>query len=73
MNEVTFFIWYMYNRWSLGEATMLFDDNLGEHIFNKWLWYKDNVIDYNLKWYSELDNFCKDKIYKRANEIYSKS
>ncbi|MBO7731849.1 MAG: hypothetical protein J6S67_04835 [Methanobrevibacter sp.] len=71
MNEVTYFMWYIYNRWSHSESIMLFGENLGEHIFEKWMWYRRQSLD-SLMWYSELDNECRQKIVDRANEIYGK-
>ena len=50
---------------------MLFGENLGEHIFEKWMWYRRQSLD-SLMWYSELDNECRQKIVDRANEIYGK-
>ncbi len=70
MNEVTYFMWYMYNRWSKEEAILLFGNNLGEHIFSKWCHHRQGLGD--LYWYSELDNECRQKVVDRANEIYGK-
>ena len=64
-NTVTKFMWYMFNKWSLKEATTLFGDNLGKHIFTKWLDDNDDLF-----WYGSLDIECRDKIVERAKEIY---
>lgn len=71
MNEVTKFMWYMYNKWTRDEAVNLFGEDLGLHIWNKYLEIYDTTADYNLAWYSELDNECRQTIVNRANEIYS--
>lgn len=66
-NEVTNFMYYMYNKWCIGEAKKIFGDNLGEHIFSKWIEHRKD----QLYWYSELDTSCRQKIVNRANEIYN--
>ena len=71
MNEVTNFMLYIYNKWSQSEAIRVFGDDLGLHIWNKWLKSRERGVD-TLFWYSELDNDCKDKLVFRANEIYNK-
>lgn len=64
-NTVTKFMWYMYNKWSIQEATLLFGESLGKHIYCKRLEH-----DEILKWYSSLDIECRDRIVNRAKEIY---
>ena len=66
MNEVTKFMFYIYNKWNEYEAEKIFGKDLGKHIWNKWINRSDS-----LRWYSELDNECKQKLVDRANEIYS--
>lgn len=68
-NEVTNFLYYMYNKWCIGEAKKVFGDNLGEHLFSKWVHHRNGLGD--LYWYSELDDTCRTKIVERANEIYN--
>ena len=65
MNEVTKFMFYIYNRWNEYEAAKVFGDDLGAHIWSKWLDRTDSLL-----WYSELDNECKQKLVDRANELY---
>lgn len=65
MNEVTRFMWYMYNHWSHNEAVALFGRNLGEHIYNKYLECGDTLL-----WYAELDGDCRQTIVDRANATY---
>jgi truncated hemoglobin YjbI len=67
-NEVTNFMYYIFNKWTVAEARCLFGDPLGEHIFSKWC---DCMPD-ALSWYAELDNRCKQMLVDRANEIYNK-
>lgn len=69
-NEVTNFMYYMYSNWCIGEAKKVFGDNLGEHIFAKWVHHRSGLGD--LFWYSELDDVRRNKIVARANEIYGK-
>lgn len=69
-NQVTDFMYYMYNRWSLDESKMLFGDNLGQHIYDKWLHHKQGSGG-DLYWYSELDRDCRNKLVARAVEVYS--
>ena len=69
-NEVTNFMYYMYNRWGLDEAKDVFGDNLGEHLFSKWLHYRHYTHSGDLYWYSEHKNKNRNKIVARANEIY---
>lgn len=69
MNEVTKFMFYLFNRWDKSEAIQIFGDNLGRHIYGKWLWCRENGAD-QLVWYAELDRECQNKLVARANEIY---
>ena len=59
---------YVYNKWGINEAHLLFGKNLGDHIFGKWI---EHLSD-KLYWYAELDNECRQKIVDRANELYNK-
>lgn len=70
MKTVKNFIWYMYNRWNEYEASRIFGKDLGNHIFNKWVEYRENVRDYTVEWFMALDKECQTKIIERANEIY---
>ena len=67
MNEVTNFMFYLYNKWNEYEADSVFGKDLGHHIWNKWINRSDSLL-----WYSDLDNQCKQKLVDRANEIYAK-
>ena len=68
MNEVTNFMYYMYNRWNFDECVSLFGERLGKHIWEKF----ERRIPDTLLWYSDLDNDCRRKLVDRANEIYAK-
>ena len=70
MNEVTNFMYYMYNRWGKDEATSVFGEDLGNHIYGKWCRYIENGMG-DLYWYAELDSKCRQKVVDRANEIYA--
>lgn len=67
-NEVTNFMYYLYNKWNIYEAKRLFGEDLGAHIWQKYLECGSAV----LYWYAELDSECKQKLVDRANEIYNK-
>ena len=71
-NEVTNFMFYLFNRWSKEEAIRLYGNNLGNHIFNKWVEKHEYSNDITMSWYSDLDNECRRKIVDRANELYNK-
>lgn len=61
-NQVSSFLYYMFNAWSLGEAITVFGNTLGHHVYDKYIRYQGNIM----VWYSELDSECRDKIVKRA-------
>ena len=71
-NLVTYFAWYMFNRWSLDEATLVFGDDLGNHIWEKW----NEVVRFGdgdqLRFYCNLDTVCRNKLVHRALDIYCK-
>ena len=67
MKEVENFMYYIFNRWSEGEARFLFGEHLGTHIFNKWLEIRDG-----LRFFGYLDKECREKLVNRANQIYNK-
>lgn len=67
MNEVTNFMWYMFNKWTPYEAQTVFGENLGLHIYNKWVESKNTLY-----WYANLDNKCRQMVVDRANELYNK-
>ena len=71
-SEVENFLYYMYNRWCLDEAHLLFGESLGDHIYKKWTEKIKYSIDHNLSWYADLDKYCRQKIVDRANELYNK-
>jgi hypothetical protein len=70
-NEVTNFMLYMYNMWSEKESQILFGENLGKYIYDKWI-DSFSCSDRTMYWYSNLDNECRRKIVDRANELYNK-
>ena len=65
MNEVTNFMYYIYNKWNEYEAEKVFGEVLGAHIWSKWLNKGDSLI-----WYADLDAECRQKLVDRANSIY---
>lgn len=62
---VTYFMWYMFNKWSHEESIYIFGENLGEHIWNKYTDSRDK-----LEFYGSIDNGCRSMLVKRAMEIY---
>jgi hypothetical protein len=71
-NEVTNFLFYVYNKWSKEESVRLFGNDLGNHIFNKWVEKHEYSNDITMSWYADLDKKCRQKIVDRANELYNK-
>ena len=70
VNQVTSFMLYINNRWNEQEARLVFGDDLGKHIFYKYLYCR---MEFDvLYWYSELDNVCRRKLVERAIEFYGK-
>ena len=70
-NEVTNFLYYVFNKWCIEEAVLVFGENLGKHIFEKWVSCRKNGGE-QLEWYASLDPECRQKIVDRANELYNK-
>ena len=71
-NIVTYFMWYMFNKWCLDEAKLIFGNSLGEHIWEKWC---DRVFTGDgdqLRFYGNLDTVCRNKLVARALEFYNK-
>ncbi len=68
-NEVTCFMWYVFNKWTREEAVLVFG-SLGDHIFNKWVHCREHHLG-DLYWYSELDDTCRQKLVDRACSIYN--
>lgn len=70
-NLVTYFAWYMFNKWSLDEATLVFGFELGNHIYLKW----EEVVRHGdgdqLRFYCNLDTVCRNKLVQRALDIYN--
>lgn len=69
-SEVENFMYYMYNKWCLNEAHLLFGESLGDHIFNKWFGKREYSHDITMSWFADLDKKCRQKIVDRANELY---
>lgn len=70
MNEVSVFMYYMFNYWSFSEAQTVFGVDLGCHLWNKWLESFDLSNDHTMYWYAELDNECKQKVVERSKALY---
>lgn len=69
-NPVECFMYYMYNRWCINEAHLLFGKSLGDHIYAKWTEKTEYSNDQNMSWYGDLDKTCRNKLYERAIELY---
>lgn len=65
MNQVSKFMYYIFNRWCIDEAIHVFGEDLGKHLFSKWC-----VMENDLMWYSQLDGTNREKIVARACECY---
>ena len=69
-NIVTYFAWYMFNKWSHAEAIRVFGYDLGKHIYDKWNEIHASGDGDNLRFYCNLDTACRNKIVQRALDIY---
>ena len=67
MKEIQNYMYYIFNRWSADEACLVFGNELGTHIFCKWLQMRDG-----LRLFGYFDKECKKKLVNRVNEIYDK-
>lgn len=66
-NVVTYFMWYIYNKWNENECIHVFGEDLGAHIWSKWM----NRME-ALRWYADLDEKCRQMLVDRAIEIYKR-
>lgn len=71
-NLVTYFAWYMFNKWSEDEAIHVFGDDLGRHIYAKWVEVKTDGDGDQLRFYCNIDTVCRNKLVQRALDIYNK-
>lgn len=71
-NEVTNFMYYMFNRWNMDEALYVFGNNLGRHIWEKYISCIQQHNGDKLLFYANLDSTCRNKLVERANQIYNK-
>jgi len=62
-------MYYLFNRWSEAEAVRIYGDNLGHHIWKKYIDYMNRQLG-ELRFYAELDNVCRQKLVDRADELY---
>lgn len=71
-NLVTYFMWYMYNKWNAAEAKIIFGEILGNHIYKKWI----DIVRYGdgdqLRFYANLDIVSRNKLVERALYYYDK-
>lgn len=65
MTQVEAFGYYMYNKWNQYEANVVFGENLGSHIFDKWINNRDVMM-----FFMNLDNDCRQKLVERAEQFY---
>lgn len=63
---------YMSNAWDKTEAIKIFGENIGEHIFNKWVGYaSDRGPTYaSLALVYDLDSNNLEKLVERACKLY---
>ena len=69
-NEVECFMYYMFNKWDKSESIRLFGENLGLHVFGKWVAKGENTHDQTMSWYADLDKGLRDKLLNRSIELY---
>lgn len=63
---------YMANAWSQSEAIAIWGENLGMHIWNKWLVFNETYGTHaaSMKLIYELDSTNLEKLVERANTLY---
>lgn len=69
MNDVTRFMYYMYNRWCYNEALSIFGPEHGKYVFDKWCECNERRQD-DLRFYALLDDDSKNQLVNRAKEVY---
>ena len=69
VNIVTVFMYYIFNKWNYDEAVIIFGENLGKHIYKKWVQCRNINYD-QLGWYADLDTTCRNKLVQRAIDTY---
>jgi hypothetical protein len=73
-NDVTSFMFYMWNHWSKEECKAVFASASGgwEHYWNKWCYFSEKYSRFGAveEFYAELSNYNRDKLVKRALELY---
>ena len=60
-------MWYMFNKWSHAEAVAIYGNDLGNHIYEKWL---NSPSPLHL--FADIDSECREKLVERAVKIYAK-
>lgn len=66
-NVVTYFMWYIYNKYNEEESERLFG-NMGGYIFRKLIEHGGRSC--GLSWYADLDKECRQRLVDRAIELY---
>lgn len=74
-NKATSLLFYMWNRWCLDECKIAFKGGDWNHFWNKWCGYCEmhgrfGAVEH---FYAELTNDNRDKLVKRACEMYDGS
>lgn len=67
-NDVTCFMWYVNERMTLGEMSIVFGER-GQHIYDHWVFCREHHLG-DLRWYADLDTECRQKLVDRAVLIY---
>lgn len=74
-NDATSLMFYMWNRWCLEECKIVFKDGDWNHFWNKWCGYNSEYGRFGAveDFYASLTNDNRDKLVKRACEMYDGS
>ena len=74
-NDATSLFFYMWNCWSEEECKKAFADGDYNHFWNKWCGYSEECGRFGAveRFYAELSNDNRDKLLKRACEMYDGS
>ena len=74
-NKATSLLFYMWNRWCLEECKIVFKDGDWNHFWNKWCGYNSEYGRFGAveDFYASLTNDNRDKLVRRACEMYDGS
>jgi hypothetical protein len=71
-NQVTAFMFYMWNAWCEEECKLVWKDDFWPHFWNKWCHFCEEHSRFGAveEFYAELSNDNRNKLVQRALEVY---